>query len=155
MTSQIEKKLNESGITLPKAAPPAANYDPFSIVDSTVYISGQLPMWDGELKFKGILGDSLSLEEGQTAAQLCGLNILAQLKVACEGNLDRVVKCVRLGGFVTSTPGFTKQPLVINGASDLMIQAFGDAGRHARAAVGVPSLPLGVGVEIDAIFTIK
>jgi len=150
MTGTIHNKLKSLGITLPQAAAPAANYVPWVISGSQVFVSGQLPMEDGKIAVAGRLGDSVSLEDGQRAARLCAINILAQVQAAL-GDLDRVTRIVRLGGFVASADNFTDQPKVVNGASDLMVDVFGDKGRHARAAVGVNTLPLGVAVEIDAI----
>lgn len=150
MANSIESKLAELGIALPQAAAPAANYVPFVISGGLLFISGQLPMEAGKLACSGTLGDGVSLEDGQKAARLCGINIIAQIKAAL-GDLDRVTRIVRLGGFVASADGFTDQPKVVNGASDLMVAVFGDAGRHARVAVGVNVLPLGAAVEIDAI----
>jgi enamine deaminase RidA (YjgF/YER057c/UK114 family) len=127
---------------------------PYSIAGNMVIISGQLPLKEGEVTFKGKVGQDLSLEEGQAAARLCAINILTQLKMACAGDLTRVKQCVRLGGFVNCGPNFTDQPKVINGASDLMVDVFGNAGRHARAAVGINALPLGAAVEVEAMFLI-
>ena len=149
----IDNRLRELDISLPAPPAPVASYVPFMRTGNLVVISGQVALGpDGPVT--GRLGDTLTVEEGQAAARLCGLNILAQLKAACDGDLDRVRRCVRLGGFVACAPDFTDHPKVINGASDLMVEVFGEAGRHARAAVGAPSLPLGVAVEIDAIFEI-
>jgi enamine deaminase RidA (YjgF/YER057c/UK114 family) len=150
MTESIQDKLKSLGITLPQAAAPAANYVPWVISGNQVFVSGQLPMEDGKIAVAGRLGDNVSLEDGQRAARLCAVNILAQARAAL-GDLDRVTRIVRLGGFVASADSFTDQPKVVNGASDLMVEVFGDKGRHARAAVGVNTLPLGVAVEIDAI----
>ena len=150
MTDSIQDKLKSLGITLPQAAAPAANYVPWVISGNQVFVSGQLPMEDGKIAVAGQLGDNVSLEDGQRAARLCAVNILAQARAAL-GDLDRVTRIVRLGGFVASADSFTDQPKVVNGASDLMVEVFGDKGRHARAAVGVNTLPLGVAVEIDAI----
>lgn len=147
----IHDRLRAHGITLPKAAAPVASYVPVVVDGHTAYVSGQLPFVDGQL-VTGKLGDSVTLEQGQQAARACGLMILAQLEAA--GLLERVSHMVKLGGFVASTPDFTDQPKVVNGASDLMLEVFGDAGKHARAAVGVPSLPLGVAVEVDAVVAI-
>lgn len=150
MTGSIDSKLKSLGIDLPQAAAPAANYVPWVISGNQVFVSGQLPMEAGKIAVAGRLGDNVSLEDGQRAARLCAINILAQAKAAL-GDLDRVTRIVRLGGFVASADNFTDQPKVVNGASDLMVEVFGDKGRHARAAVGVNTLPLGVAVEIDAI----
>lgn len=147
---KIETRLSEMGLTLPTAAAPAANYVPFVRSGTQLILSGQLPFKDGKLIHLGHLGDELTIDEGYRAARLCGINLIAQMKAAL-GDLDRVVRVLRLGGFVASVPTFADQPKVINGASDLMVEVFGDAGRHARSAVGVPALPLGVAVEIDAI----
>ena len=147
----IETRLNELGIVLPEAAAPVASYVPVVVQCGFAHVSGQLPFVDGEL-VTGRLGDDVSLEEGAAAARACGLMILAQLKAA--GVLDRVERVVKLGGFVNSTTEFTDQPKVINGASDLMLDVFGEVGKHARAAVGVPALPLGAAVEVDAVIAI-
>jgi len=151
----VEARLQELGIDLPSPSPPAANYVPFVKVGALVFISGQIPSWNGELKLLGKVGDTITIEGGQEAARLCALNILAQLKVACEGDLNRVVRCVRLGGFVNCTDDFTDQPKVVNGASDLMVSVFGEKGRHARVAVGTNSLPLGIAVEVEGLFEVK
>ena len=150
----IDERLAQLGLTLPGAPAPAANYVPFVRTGDLVFISGQLSQGPSGL-ICGKLGDSMDVAAGADAARACGLAIIAQLRVACEGDLDRVVRAVRLTGFVNSTPGFTDQPRVINGCSDLMVAVFGDAGRHARAAVSAASLPLGVAVEIDAIFEVR
>nr|WP_298899434.1 RidA family protein [uncultured Altererythrobacter sp.] len=147
----IEARLQELGIVLPEAAAPVASYVPVVVQGGFAHVSGQLPFVDGEL-VTGRLGDDVSLEEGAAAARACGLMILAQLKAA--GVLDRVERVVKLGGFVNSTTEFTDQPKVINGASDLMLDVFGEVGKHARAAVGVPALPLGAAVEVDAVIAI-
>ena len=154
MPPTIDDKLASLGITLPQVAPPVANYVPFTISGNTLYISGQLPGSGAEL-VKGTLGKDLDVRQGQTAAKLCAISIIAQAKAALDGDLGRVARCLRLGGFVASTPEFTDHPKVMNGASDLIVTVFGDAGRHARAAVGVSALPLGAAVEVDAIFEIK
>ncbi len=154
MAGTIDKRLLELDIELPEAAAPAANYVPYVITGNQVFISGQVTIWNGEFRHIGRLGAGVEVDEGYTAARLCALNLIAQLKAACGGDLDRVVRCVKLGGFVNSTPDFTDQPKVINGASDLMVEVFGDKGRHARFAVGAPTLPLGVSVEVDGVFEI-
>ena len=151
--SDIESRLKELEITLPKPAAPVANYVPFVITGSLVIISGQVSMAPDGL-ITGKVGQDLSLEQGAKAAEVCGINLLAQLRVACGGDLTRVISCVRLGGFVNCGPDFTDHPKVINGASDLMVAALGEAGRHARAAVGSSSLPLDAAVEVDGIFEI-
>ena len=148
----VETTLADLGITLPQAAAPVASYQPLVVCGGMAYISGQLPFVDGAL-VTGKLGDGVTLEQGQQAARACGLMILAQLKAA--GLLERVERIVKLGGFVASTPAFTDQPKVVNGCSDLMAEVLGDAGRHARSAVGVPVLPLDAAVEVDAIVALK
>ena len=152
--SNFESRLAELGITLPDAPAPAANYVPYVINGSTVFISGQISVGPDGL-VKGKLGDTFTVEEGQAAARLCAINLIAQLKSACNGDLSRVKRVIRLGGFVNCTADFTDQPAVVNGASDLMVDVFGDIGRHARAAVGSSSLPLGVAVEVDGIFEVE
>lgn len=154
MTGRIETRLAELGIVLPPAAAPVANYVPFVVSGGLVFVSGQVGMADGKPRYLGRLGADLDVDTGYQAARLCGLNLLVQLKAACGGDLDRVRQVVRLGGFVNCTPEFTDHPKVVNGASDLMVEVFGDTGRHARAAVGAPSLPLGVAVEVEGVFAI-
>lgn len=153
MTS-FDQKLASLQIILPVPPQAVANYVPYVIAGNLVIISGQLPLKEGAVAFKGKVGQDLSLEEGQVAARLCAINILTQLKEACGGDLARVKRCVRLGGFVNCGTDFTDHPKVINGASDLMADVFGDIGRHARAAVGVNALPLGSAVEVEATFLI-
>ncbi len=154
MAGTVDARLSELGITLPEAAAPVANYVGYVKTGNLVFVSGQVTLKDGKPMYLGKLGAEISLEDGQSAATLCAINIVAQLKAACDGDLDRVRRVVRLGGFVNSTPEFTDQPKVINGASDLMVAVFGDKGKHARAAVSVASLPLGVSVEVDAVVEI-
>ena len=154
MTGAIDARLRDLGIELPEAAAPAANYVPYVISGDLVFLAGQVTFWNGELKFIGKVGTDFSVDEGQAAARMVGLNIIAQMKAACAGDLDRVRRCVKLGGFVNCPADFTDQPKVINGASDLMVEVFGDKGRHARFAVGASVLPMNVAVEIDAIFEI-
>ncbi len=154
MTGTIEARLGELNIELPQAAAAAANYVPYVIAGNLVFVAGQVPFWNGELTYLGKVGCEFTLEEGQAAAHRVGLNIIAQVKSACGGDLDRVVRCVKLGGFVNCPADFTEQPAVINGASDLMVAVFGDRGRHARFAVGANVLPMNVAVEIDAVFEI-
>jgi len=149
----IEARLAELGLALPQAAAPVAAYVPVVIAGGLAHVSGQLPFIDGKL-ITGRLGGDVSLEQGTAAAQACGLMILAQLKAAL-GSLDRVEQVVKLGAFINSTADFTDQPRVANGASELMQAVFGDAGRHARAAVGVPALPLGAAVEVDAVILVR
>jgi enamine deaminase RidA (YjgF/YER057c/UK114 family) len=154
MSGRIDARLKELNIELPTPSTPAANYVPFKRAGSLVFIAGQVPNANGKDQFTGQVGKEISLEDAQKAARLCAVNILAQLKAAVGGDLDKVVSCVRLGGFVNAVPGYGQQPQVINGASDLMVEVFGDAGRHARAAVGCGSLPRNVPVEVDAIFEV-
>lgn len=153
--SKAEERLAALGLELPVAAAPVANYVGFTVSGRTVFISGQLPMKDGKPLVTGRLGAGVSVEDGYAAGRQCALNILAHLKVACGGDLDRVARVLRLGGFVACAPEFTDAPKCVNGASDLMVAVFGDAGRHARAAVGVASLPAGAAVEVDAIVELK
>jgi len=151
--SKIETRLAELGVTLPDAAAPAANYVPFVKTGNQLFISGQLPMDAGALAVTGKLGGGLDIDAGQRAAKLCAINLLAQAKAA-TGNLDKVVRLVKIVGFVNSTGDFTDQPKVINGASDFLVDAMGDQGRHARSAVSAASLPFGAAVEIEAIFEV-
>ncbi|MGJ8622072.1 MAG: RidA family protein [Yoonia sp.] len=152
--SVIETKLAELGVTLPDAPAPAANYVPYVIAGDMVYVSGQISAnTDGMIK--GKLGDDMTAEAGAEAAKTCAISLLAQLKAACGGDIDRLVRVVKLVGFVNSTADFGDQPKVINGASDFMVAALGDKGRHARSAVSAASLPFGVAVEIEAVFQIK
>jgi len=154
MSGRYEAKLAELGVTLPSAPAPAANYVPFVRIGDIVYVSGQISTGPDGL-IKGRLGDGVSVEDGAAAARVCAVNLLAQVKAACEGDLDRLVRVIKLGGFVNSAPDFYDHPKVINGASDFMVEALGEAGKHARAAVGVAALPLGVAVEIEGIFEIR
>ena len=149
----IDARLDELGIVLPEAAAPVASYVPVVVTGGLAFVSGQLPFVDGKL-VTGRLGEDVSIEDGMAAARACGLMILAQLR-ATEIPLDKVERIVKLGAFVNSTAAFTDQPKVANGASDLMAEVFGDAGKHSRAAVGVPSLPLGAAVEVDAILALR
>lgn len=151
--SQIEARLQELGITLPTPPAPVASYVPFVIVGHVVHVSGQVSV-DSSGGIKGKLGGDIEVEEGQAAARLCGLNLLAQVKAACGGDLDRVRRVVKLNGFVNVAPDFSPIPQVMNGCSDLMVQVFGDAGRHARSAVGMANLPLDFAVEVDGLFEI-
>ncbi len=151
MAGEVEARLAALGIEVPEAAAPVANYVGYVQSGNLVFVSGQVPLEGGEFKFQGKVGAELSVEDGQAAARICAVNIIAQLKAACGGDLDRVARIVKLGGFVNSTPEFTDQPKVINGASDLMVEAFGDKGKHTRAAVSAGALPLGVAVEVDAV----
>ena len=153
MAACIEEKLAELGVELPEAAAPAANYVPFVQVGDIVYISGQVAMADGQLT-TGKLGAGMSVEQGAAAARTCAIGLLAQVKAACGGDLGKLVRAVKLTGFVNSTADFGDQPAVINGASDFLVAVLGDAGRHSRSAVSAASLPFGVAVEIDALFEI-
>ena len=153
--SKIDDRLQELGITLPSPPVPVASYVPYVISGKLVFISGQIPLGPDGPMFIGKLGADMSLEDGQAAAKLCALNLLAQLKTACGGDLDRVRRCVRLGVFVNADSEFTRHPEVANGASDLMLAVLGEAGKHARAAVGAPSLPRGVAVEVEGLFEIE
>ncbi|WP_112310123.1 RidA family protein [Pseudogemmobacter bohemicus] len=149
----IEARLKALGVTLPEAPAPVANYVGFVQSGTLVYVSGQISA-DENGPIKGKLGSDLSVEQGANAARRCAISLLSQAKAACGGDLNRIIRLVKLTGFVNSTPDFTDQPKVINGASDFMVEVLGDKGRHARAAVSSNSLPLGVAVEIDAIFEI-
>lgn len=154
MTGKIAARLRELGIDLPTPAAPAANYVPFTRIGNTVFVAGQICILNGEITCIGRLGDNVSKDAGYQAARVCGLNLIAQAGAAVGGDLDRIVRVAKLGGFVNCTPDFTAHPEVVNGASDLMVEVFGDAGKHARFAVGAPSLPRGVAVEVDAIFEV-
>lgn len=152
--SHVEQRLSARGLHLPTVSAPAANYVSYAVSGNMVFLSGTLPIVDGKPGFIGKLGDNFTIEQGQETARCCVLNILAHLKNALDGDLDRVKRVIRLGVFVNATPDFTDHPKVANGASDLMVELFGDAGRHARFAVGVSGLPFGVAVEVDATFEI-
>ena len=154
MTGVYEARLNKMGLNVPNAPAPAANYVPYVVVDNMVYVSGQIAKGDEGL-IVGKLGADMDVATGQEAAKVCALNLIAQLKVACDGDLDRLKRVVKLGGFVNSTLEFTDHPAVINGASDFMGEVFGEVGAHARAAVGCSSLPFGVAVEIEGVFQIS
>jgi len=154
MSGSIDARLKELGITLPAAPAPVASYVPFVIAGNLVFISGQVTATPDGLKYVGTVGNELSLEDGRTAARLCALNVVAQLRTALDGDLDRVKRCVKLSVFVNAIPGFSQHPEVANGASDLIVEIFGDAGRHSRAAVGAGSLPRNVATEVEAIFEI-
>lgn len=147
--------MKKMGLELPPSVLPAANYVPYTVSGNMVFVSGQLPMKDGKPQFIGKVGKEYSIEQGQECARMCGLNILAHVQAACGGNLDRVKKVVRLGVFVNSTESFTDQPKVANGVSDMMVELFGEKGKHARFAVGVSQLPFGVAVEVDGTFEIE
>ena len=152
--SKIEDRLVAAGIVLPKPNPPVANYVPFVMQGDLVHISGQVSV-DAAGGIRGVVGDDVDAETAKQAARLCGINLIAQMKAACEGDLGRVVRVVKLGGFVQAGAGFFEIPQVVNGASDLMVEAFGDAGRHARSAVGVYRLPMNFAVEVDAVVAIS
>lgn len=154
MSGSIEKRLAELGVTLPDAPAPAANYVPFVIVGDIVYVSGQISMTSDGL-ITGKVGTDLSTEEGAAAARSCAISLLAQVKKACGGDMDKLVRVVKLTGFVNSGPDYKDQPKVVNGASDFLVEALGDAGRHARSAVSAGALPLGVAVEIEGVFQIR
>jgi len=155
MSSNIEKRLGEVGVTLPPPGSPGGNYVPFVVVGDLAFMAGQVAREAGKMKYTGKVGRDLTVEQGAAAARLCAVNLLAQLKAACGGDLDRVDRCVRLGGFVNSPPDFFEHPKVVNGASDLMVEVFGERGQHARTAVGVAALPLDSAVEVEAIFQLK
>ncbi len=154
MAGRVEATLAGLGITLPAPAVPVANYVPFTIAGDLVVISGQIPLVDGKVAVTGKLGGSVTVEQGQAAARACLINLLAQLRVAAGGDLDRVVKVLRLGGFIACVPDFTQHAVVMNGASDLAVAVLGEAGRHARTTIGVPSLPMDAAVEVEGIFQI-
>ena len=151
----IQGKLDQMGVTLPSAAAPAANYVPYVQVGDILYVSGQISIDEtGELII-GKLGDTMDVEAGAAAAKRCALGLLAQVRAACGGDLDQLVRVIKLTGFVNSTSDFTQQPQVVNGASDFLVEALGEAGRHSRSAVSAASLPLGVAVEIEGIFQLR
>lgn len=152
MPGKIDSRLAELNIKLPEPPPPVASYVPYVVSGKLVFISGQVTLAEGGLQYVGIVGKNLSLEDGKAAARLCAINVLAQLRIAAGGNLDAVKRCVRLGVFVNAVPGFAQQPEVANGASDLIVEVFGEAGRHSRAAVGAGSLPRNVAAEVEAVF---
>jgi enamine deaminase RidA (YjgF/YER057c/UK114 family) len=152
MTGKIDARLKELDIVLPTPPAPVASYVPFVVAGKLVFISGQVTISPDGLKYVGIVGKDLSLDDGKAAARLCAINVLAQAKAACGGDLDRIRRCVKVTAFVNAVPGFTQHPEVANGASDLFVKVLGDAGRHARAAVGAGSLPRNVAVEVEAVF---
>jgi enamine deaminase RidA (YjgF/YER057c/UK114 family) len=154
MSGRIDARLKELEIALPAAPAPVASYVPFVLAGNLVFISGQVTAAPDGLKYVGTVGKELTLEDGRAAARLCALNVFAQLKAALDGDLDRVKRCVKLGVFVNAVPGFSQHPEVANGASDLIVEILGEAGRHARAAVGAGSLPRNVAAEVEAIFEI-
>lgn len=154
MPGTVDGRLKEIGIEIPTPAAPAANYIPFVKTGNLVFVSGQIPIVAGKIEGVGKVGKDLTTDQAKAIARICAINLIAQAKAACDGDLDRVVRVVKLGGFVNCVDGYTEQPEVVNGASDLMVEAFGDGGRHARFAVGTNSLPRGVAVEVDAVFEI-
>ena len=153
MAGKIDARLAELGVVLPEAPAPAANYVPWARSGNLLFVAGQVS-GNNQGVHKGRLGDDLDLDDGVAAARACALNLIAQAKAGCSGDLDRVVRVVKLGGFVNCTPDFVQQPQVVNGASDLIVEIFANKGRHARFAVGAPALPMGFAVEIDAVFEI-
>jgi enamine deaminase RidA (YjgF/YER057c/UK114 family) len=155
MAGKYDARLRDLGIELPQASAPAANYVPFVRTGNLLFMAGQVTVWNGERRYVGKLGREFNAEEGQQAARLCALNLIAQLRRALDGDLDRLVRVVRVGGFVNSTPDFLEQPKVVNGASDLFVEVFGDAGKHARTAVGTNVLPFEVAVEVEAVFEVR
>jgi len=155
VSTKISDRLAELGIDLPGAPNPVANYQPYVVSGNFVFLSGQVTIWNGELQYQGKIGRDLTVEQGYEAARMCGLNLIAQVRAACDGDLDRVKRVVKLGAFVNCVDDFTDHPNVVNGASDLMAEVFGDAGRCTRTNAGVPSLPLGFAVEIDGVFEIE
>jgi len=154
MAGRIEGKLRELGIRLPSPMAPIANYVPWVITGNLVVVSGQVPAVDGKIAVTGRVGAEVTAEDAKAAARQCLVNVLVHLKAACGGDLDRVRRVVRLGGFIASAPGFTGQAQVMNGASDLAVEVFGEAGRHARTTIGVPALPADAAVEVDGLFEI-
>jgi enamine deaminase RidA (YjgF/YER057c/UK114 family) len=155
MAGTIDAQLAELGIAIPTPATPAANYVPYVKSGNLVFVSGQIPMVDGKIEGVGIVGKDMTTDDARKIAEICAKNLIAQAKAACGGDLDKVVRVVKLGGFVRCTPDFTEQPEVVNGASDLMVSVFGDKGRHARFAVGTNALPRGVSVEVEAVFEVS
>jgi enamine deaminase RidA (YjgF/YER057c/UK114 family) len=155
MTDAIDQRLADLGIELPEPAKPAAAYVPYTLAGNLLHVSGQLPTWNGDIRHIGKLGATCSIDDGAAAARLCALNILAQVKAACDGRLSRVKRCLALTGLVNATADFADHPKVVNGASLLMVEVFGDAGRHARTAFGAASLPFGVAVEVNAVFELS
>ncbi|HSH84541.1 MAG TPA: RidA family protein [Guyparkeria sp.] len=155
MSGKIVSRLAELGIVLPEAPNPVSNYQPYVVSGNLVFLSGQVTIWNGEMKYQGKIGRDLTVEQGYEAARMCGLNLIAQVNAACGGNLDRVKRVVKLGAFINCVDDFNQHSQVVNGASDLMAEVFGDAGRCTRTNAGAPSLPVGFAVEIDGIFEIE
>lgn len=154
MAGQVEAKLAELGITLPRPMPPIANYVPYVVTGSLVVVSGQVPAIDGKIAITGKVSWGVSIEQAKEAARLCFINVLVHLKAGCDGDLDRVRRVVRLGGFIAAPSEFHQHAQVMNGASDLAVAIFGEAGRHARSTIGVPSLPADAAVEVEGMFEI-
>ena len=154
MSSAIEAKLQELGVTIPTPAASVANYVGYVTTGSLVFVSGQLPLEDGKVAVSGHLGKNVSIEDGYKGARICAINLLAQLKAATNGDLGRIKRVVRLTGFISSTPDFTEQSKIINGASDFLVEVLGDAGRHARISISVAALPMGAAVEVEGVFEI-
>ncbi len=155
MAGRIDQRLQDLGIELPEPSKPGANYVPYVRAGDLLFMTGQLSQWNGERRFIGKLGREYRIEEGQQAARLCALNVLAHARAALGGDLDRIVRCVRVAGYVNGVPEFTGHSQVMNGASDLFVQIFGESGRHARMAVGVSALPYDVAVEVEAVFEVR
>ena len=155
MAGQVNQRLKERGIELPQPSKPGANYVPCVRAGNLLFITGQLSQWNGERRFIGKLGREYRVEDGQQAARLCALNLIAHARAALDGDLDRIVRCVRVAGYVNAVPEFTGHSQVMNGASDVFIEVFGEAGRHTRMAVGVSSLPYDVAVEVEAVFEVR
>jgi enamine deaminase RidA (YjgF/YER057c/UK114 family) len=155
MAGPIDARLKELGIALPEPPAPRANYVGYVVTGNLIFTAGQVPLRDGKVEFVGKLGRDMTPEQGYEAAKLCAINVLAQVKVALGGDLERVVRCVKLTGFVNSAPDFGDQPKVVNGASDLIVAVLGDKGKHARSAVGMGGLPMGVAVEVEGIFEFR
>lgn len=155
MQGTVAARLHELGIVLPPPRQPIANYIPVKTAGTLLFVAGQVPYRDGEYPYVGKLGDTISIAAGQEAAKLCAINMLSQLNQAVGGDLDRIMSCVRLGGFVNSTTDFAEHPRVVDGASNLIVEVFGAAGRHARTAVGCGSLPNGIAVEVEGIFEFR
>ncbi|MEQ8813678.1 MAG: RidA family protein [Thalassobaculum sp.] len=154
MAGTVDGRLKELGIEIPTPAAPAANYIPFVKSGNLVFVSGQIPLVAGKIEGIGKVGQDLTTEQAKAIARICAINLIAQAKAACGGDLDKVTRVVKLGGFVNCVDGYTEQPEVVNGASDLMVDVFGDKGRHARFAVGTNALPRGVAVEVEAVFEV-
>lgn len=155
MAGTIDDRLKQIGIELPTPPAPVASYVPYVRTGNLVFISGQVTLGPNGLEYVGVVGDTIDMDDAKKAARLCAVNVIAQLKAALGGRLDRVRQCVKVTGFVNAIPGFGNHPEVVNGASDLFVEVFGEAGRHARAAVGAGSLPRGVAVEVEAIFEVE